>query len=69
MPDLLDQLEQVKKLHERDLASGYAGVFLDHLLEKKYRNAATALIWQWFFPARSLTTVEASKERRRYHLH
>ena len=69
MPDLLDQLEQVKKLHERDLVSGYAGVFLNHLLEKKYRNAATELILQWFFPARSLTTVEASKERRRSHLH
>jgi integrase len=46
-----------------------AGVFLDNLLEKKYRNAPKELIWQWFFPAKTLTNVEGSHERRRYHLH
>jgi site-specific recombinase XerD len=39
------------------------------LLEKKYRNAPKELVWQWFFPAMTLTTVEGSHERRRYHLH
>jgi integrase len=69
LPELLAQLEQVKDLHEQDMHQGYAGVFLDNLLEKKYRNAPKELIWQWFFPAKNLTNVEGSHERRRYHLH
>ncbi|MCK7504595.1 MAG: hypothetical protein MZV70_11250 [Desulfobacterales bacterium] len=47
----------MRKLHERDMQQGYAGVFLDNLLEKKYRNAAKELIWQWFFPAKDSWTT------------
>ena len=38
-------------------------------LERKYKNAATEYIWQWFFPASSLTFLADKKEYRRYHLH
>ena len=38
-------------------------------LEKKYKNAAKELIWQWFFPAPTLTFVPALREQRRYHVH
>jgi integron integrase len=69
LPELLAQLEQVKSLHERDMQKGYAGVFLDNLLEKKYRSAPQELVLQWFFPAKTLTTIEGLQERRRYHLH
>lgn len=69
MPELLARLERLKELHDRDLAAGYSGVFLDHLLEKKYRNAAREFTWQWFFPQKTLTIVEASNEKRRYHVH
>jgi integrase len=68
-PELQRQIERVKKLQEQDLAAGYSGVFLDHLLEKKYKNAAKEIVWQWFFPAKTLTFVEESKEKWRYHLH
>ncbi len=68
IPELLAQLERVKTLHEKDLSAGFSGVFLDHLLEKKYKNAAKDLVWQWFFAQKSLTFVEDTKERRRYHL-
>ncbi len=67
--ELQDQLEQVKKLHERDVMAGYAGTFLDNQLEKKYKNAAKELVWQWFFPAKTLTMVPDTREQRRYHLH
>jgi integron integrase len=67
--ELTAQLEAVKKLHDEDLAAGFAGVFLDDRLEKKYPKAAKDFIWQWFFPQRPLTSVEDAKERRRYHLH
>jgi site-specific recombinase XerD len=39
------------------------------LLEKKYKNAAKELVWQWFFPGKNLTFVPETKEYRRYHLH
>ena len=63
------QHERVTEQHERDCRAGYAGVFLPGRLEKKYPNAGRELIWQWFFPARSLTVIKESKERRRYHVH
>ena len=59
----------VKKLHDEDIASGYAGVFLEDQLEKKYPRATKELIWQWFFAQSSLTVTAVTKERRRYHLH
>jgi integron integrase len=69
VPELTVQIETVKKLHDEDIAAGYAGVFLEDRLEKKYPRAAKDFIWQWFFPQQSLTVIEDTKERRRYHLH
>jgi integron integrase len=68
MQELLSQLEAVKQLHDQDLKAGYAGVFLDDALEKKYRNASKGFIWQWFFPQQTLTFLQETKELRRYHL-
>jgi len=68
--ELRGQLEQVKAVHQQDLGnSEFAGTFLDHRLEKKYKNAPKELVWQWFFPARVLTFVPEEKKMRRYHLH
>jgi len=69
VPELLAQLAFVKKLHADDLAAGYAGVFLEDQLEKKFPNAAREFQWQWFFPQESLTVIASSKEKRRYHVH
>lgn len=69
VPELTAQLDVVRKLHDEDLSAGYGGVFLDDRLEKKYPSAGKDLIWQWFFPQQSLTVVEGTQERRRYHLH
>ena len=69
MVALKSQLQRVIEIHERDFRAGFDGVFLYGLLEKKYKNAAKELIWQWFFPAKDLTVVAKTKERRRYHIH
>ena len=69
VPQLKKQLETVITLHQNDLDTGYSGVFLFGLLEKKYKNAAKELVWQWFFPAKELTFVPETKDYRRYHLH
>jgi integron integrase len=69
MGALKAQLNRVIEQHERDCLAGYNGVFLHGQLEKKYKNAARELTWQWFFPAKGLTVVAESNERRRYHIH
>ena len=69
VPELKTHLEAVINLHDRDVDSGFAGAFLVGLLEKKYKNAAKELVWQWFFPAKTLTFVPETKEYKRYHLH
>jgi integron integrase len=69
VPELKTHLQSVIDLHQEDLKAGYAGAFLPSLLEKKYKNAAKELVWQWFFPAKTLTFVPETKEYRRYHRH
>jgi len=69
VPALRAQIEKVKLLHQEDVATGYAGVFLPDALSRKYKNAAKDFGWQWLFPARVLTHVADAYEYRRYHLH
>jgi len=69
VPELKTHLEYIKKLHQKDINSGYAGAFVDGLLEKKYKGCGKELVWQWFFPAKSLTFVPDEKQYRRYHLY
>ena len=69
LPELKAQLEYIITLHQKDLEAGYAGTFLMGSLEKKYKNAAKELVWQWFFPGKTLTFVPETKEYRRYYLH
>lgn len=63
------QLNKIRKLHESGLKSKYAGTFIPETLEMKYKSIAKDLGWQWFFPAASLTTIQSSNEKRRYHIH
>ncbi len=67
--DLRAQVNSLKDLHQRDLDRKYAGVFLMDALEKKYPNAAREFIWQWLFPAKSLTLVPGTGEYCRSYLH
>ena len=69
LPELKAQLEYVVTLHQKDLEAGYAGTFLMGSQEKKYKNAAKELAWQWFFPGKTLTFIAESNEYRRYYLH
>ncbi len=66
--DVKIRFRLLNDLLEADLARGSAGVFLPNRLEKKYPKAPKEFVWQWFFPAPSLTTVEKTGEKRRYHL-
>jgi site-specific recombinase XerD len=50
---LLEHLEFVRELHQRDLQEGAGAVMLPDALAKKYPNAAREWGWQWVFPASS----------------
>ena len=69
VPDLQKQLQKVAVIHEADLKAKFSGTFLPDQLDRKYKNAAKEFIWQWFFPAKSLTILSETKEHRRYHIH
>jgi integron integrase len=74
IPDLLllelkAQIKKIGELHDRDLAVGYDGVFLDDAVEKKFPKAPKEFLHQWFFPQKNLTTVQENGQRRRWHLH
>jgi len=67
--EILSQFEYVNELHRKDVENKYNGVFLPGSFEKKSKSSARELVWQWFFPAQSLTLVESTREMRRYHVH
>ena len=69
VPNLQKQLQKVATIHEVDLNTKFSGTFLPDQLDRKYKNAAKEFIWQWFFPAQSLTKLSNSQEMRRYHIH
>ena len=49
---LREQIEAVRRLHQRDLDDGFGAVYLPHALERKYPNENREFGWQWVFPAR-----------------
>ncbi len=65
---LRDHLTHVQHLHAGDLKAGFGAVYLPYALERKYPNAAREWIWQYVFPARSLSTDPRSGVTRRHHL-
>ena len=67
--ELQSQIKVVGELHDRDLAAGYDGVFLDDAVEKKYPKAPKEFVHQWFFPQKGLTLAAETGESRRWHLH
>ena len=69
VPELQKQLQHVAVIHEADLKAAFSGTFLPDQLDRKYKNVAKAFIWQWFFPAQSLTKLSNTQDMRRYHIH
>jgi integron integrase len=68
-PKLRDHLKRVEALNRKDLEAGYDGVFMPKALDRKWKNAAKDIGWQWLFPAKTLTFVPETGENRRYHQH
>ena len=56
--DLMEQVERVRRLHQRDLKDGLGVVYLPYALERKYPNENRDFGWQWIFSGGE--TVERS---------
>jgi integrase len=69
MPALREQIEKVRRLHERDLKLGLGSVALPTALARKFPEAHREFKWQWLFPARTRYTEEGTGIERRHHLH
>ena len=67
-PLMKSQVEDVKKLHQQDLAQGYGEVYLPGALARKYPTAAKSLGWQYVFPSKTLSTDPRSGKTRRHHV-
>ena len=65
---LKKHLDEVKKLHAKDLAGGYGEVYLPDALERKYPNAAKDWGWQYVFPSSKLSVDPRSGKIRRHHI-
>ncbi len=69
IPELKRHMERVGALFDKDLKAGFAGVFMPGALDRKWKSASRELVWQWVFPAKTLTFVPDKGEYRRYHMH
>jgi integron integrase len=69
VPELQSHLRRVKNVHRIDVSKGFNGVFMPYAFDKKAKNAATEFNWYWLFPAKSLTDIFETEEKRRYHQH
>lgn len=66
---LRGQIDEARRLHERDLVTGAGWVALPFSIAPKYPYAGREWAWQWVFPARRHYVDSDSGERRRHHLH
>ena len=65
---LRKHLQQVKVLHEKDLAAGAGEAPLPNALKRKYPNAGREWAWQFVFPSAKLTLDHATKQICRWHV-
>lgn len=65
---LRPHLEEVRLLHDQDLAAGYGEVYLPHALSRKYPKAAKEWQWQYVFPSGKLSEDPRSGQTRRHHI-
>ncbi|MFA6386026.1 MAG: integron integrase [Candidatus Paceibacterota bacterium] len=65
---LCEHLEQVKKIHEKDITEGWGRVPIPGALEKKYPNASVDWAWQWVFPQERRWKDSVTSTQGRYHM-
>lgn len=66
--ELRAHLAKTSALHRQDRASGVAGVWLPHAIDRKYPNAGRESGWFWVFPSDTLSTDPRAGVVRRHHV-
>lgn len=66
---LLEHLEKVKAIHEKDLSEGWGRVQMPGALDRKYPNAPKEWRWQWAFPQETRWKNTKAGEEGRHHTH
>jgi len=67
VPDLQQQLERARVLHQRDLQAGFGETRLPYALSRKYPNAGREWSWQFVFPSSRLAPDPYCGTIRRHH--
>jgi integron integrase len=66
---LKKQVDNVRLVHDRDLAAGYGSVYLPTALARKFPNAEFELRWQYLFPSSRPGQDPRTGIIRRHHIH
>lgn len=66
--ELLEQVENVRRLHGRDNAEGHGRVWQPHALSRKYVNENREFGWQWLLPSARLSKDPRSGQMLRHHV-
>lgn len=61
-------LNQVRDLHQQDVAEGFGEVYLPYALDRKYPNAGRDWGWQYVFPSKNRSVDPRSGVVRRHHV-
>lgn len=69
IPELQEQIKNVKRIHENDLRKGLGKTILPYALQSKYPNAGKEFMWQFIFPSESFLYDKEKKLKYRYHIH
>jgi integron integrase len=67
--DLLEHLEKVRAMFNKDRENDIPGVKLPGALERKYPNAGKEWAWFWVFPSHKLSVDTRTGIVRRHHVH
>ena len=63
-----EQIDRVRRQHQRDLDAGFGAVYLPHALQRKYPNENREFGWQWVFPSQHMSKDPRSGAVRRHHV-
>ena len=65
---LREHLQEVRKIHEKDLAAGWGRVQMPNALDRKYPHAPADWRWQWIFPQEKRWKNPHTGEQGRHHV-
>jgi len=69
IPDIKEQIEKRRKLHNSDLQKGFGDTVLPYALAEKYPNAPKEFGWQYVFAADKYYYDAEKKKKYRLHIH